>query len=426
MRRVVALACLILPIALLVPGCGNGDSSAPTPQAATGVGLKGDFSGTGPGTLLDARALPTIDKRLPAMTSISGRIEYTSTSAVTNSETTVTGTVFAPKGQPPEGGWPIIAFGHGTSGVEPDCAPSLSPDLLGLAGPVALLVQAGYVVTLTDYQGLGIDKTYHPFLEPMTEGYNLIDSVRATRKLVPDTSDRWIAAGFSQGAQAAWAANELAQTYGQGLTLLGSVALAPPLDLTFIADTAASGRLTKEQKPLYQAMLAALKNEHPDFNLDDYRHGTLKQRWDTLLNCDVIHATERERLFDEVTADDLRPSSPAATDALRSRLQEMSLPRQQATAPVLVVYGDSDPIIPVESTDGALAAACGMGDVIDIRKQPGKGHSDLDIAVALSWIADRFKDVPVTNSCAPPAPAPPSEPDATSPPVEGDASESPR
>jgi pimeloyl-ACP methyl ester carboxylesterase len=425
-----ALACLILPIALLASACGH-DSPAPRPQAETGVSLSADFTGTGPGTLLDARELPTIDRRLPAITSISGRIAYTSTSAVTNSETRVTGTVFAPKGQAPAEGWPIIALGHATSGIEPNCAPSLSPALLGLAPPVALMVQAGYVVTVTDYQGLGSDQTYHPYLEPTTEGYNLIDAVRAARKVVPDTSDRWVAAGFSQGGQAAWAANELAATYGKGLTLLGSVVLAGPIDLTSIAGTAASGGLSKEQKPVYQAILAALKNEHPDFNLDDYRHGIVKQRWDSLFHCDVIHANERNEVFDQITADDLRPSSPAATDALRRRLQEMSLPQQPATAPMLVVYGDSDPIIPVESTDGALAAACSMGDVIDIRKQPGKGHVDLDIGVALPWIVDRFEGLPVTNSCAPPLPAPPlPEPsaggDVTSQPHEADATASPR
>jgi pimeloyl-ACP methyl ester carboxylesterase len=290
---------------------------------------------------------------------------------------------------------------------------------------VVLLVQAGFVVTLPDYQGLGNDHSYHPYLEPKTEGYNMIDAVRAARKLVPDTSDRWVAAGFSQGAQAAWAANELATTYGKDLTLLGSVVLAPPLELTFIADTAAAGELNKELKPLYVAILAALKNEHPDFNLEDYRHRKAEERWDSLLQCDVIHAKEREQAFDQITADDLRPSSPEATDALRGRLQKMSLPQQATTAPTLVVYGDSDPIIPVESTSGALAAACGMGDVIDIREQTGKGHADLDIGVALTWIADRFQDLPVTNSCAPPSPAPQSEVDVT-PPDAADTTGTPR
>jgi pimeloyl-ACP methyl ester carboxylesterase len=279
-------------------------------------------------------------------------------------------------------------------------------------------------VTLPDYQGLGNDSTYHPYLEPKTEGYNMIDAVRAARKLVPDTSDRWVAAGFSQGAQAAWAADELATTYGKDLNLLGSVVLAPPLDVTFLADAAASGELTKEQKPLYPSILAALKNEYPDFNLDDYRYGKVGERWDSLIQCDVIHAKEREQAFDQITADDLRPRSQEATDALRNRLQQMSLPQQKAMSPMLVVYGGKDPIISDEATSGALAAACKMGDVIDIREQPDKGHTDLDIGVALTWIADRFQDLPVTNSCAPPAPpAPPSDDVETPQPDGADVSE---
>jgi pimeloyl-ACP methyl ester carboxylesterase len=282
---------------------------------------------------------------------------------------------------------------------------------MGLAAPVAQLVAAGYVVVLPDYQGLGNDKYYSPYLEPKTAGYNMIDAVRAARKLVPNTSERWIAAGFSQGAQAAWAANELAPSYGKGLTLLGSVALAPPLDLTFVADTAAAGGLDKDQLPIYLDILASLKNSYPDFNLDDYRHGIVKDRWDSLLQCDVLHQADRDKVFDQITPDDLRPNSVAATDALRNRLQQMSLPQQKATAPMLVVYGGKDPIISVEATSGALAAACRMGDVIDIRLQPDKGHNDLDIGVAVPWIADRFQDLPVTNSCAPPSPTKPSSAD---------------
>jgi hypothetical protein len=144
------------------------------------------------------------------------------------------------------------------------------------------------------------------------------------------------------------------------------------------------------------------------------------------MHCDVIHAGEREQVSDQTTADDLRPSSPAATDALRRHLQKMSLPQKPATAPMLVVYGDRDPIMPVESINGALAEACSMGDVIDIRKQPGKGHVDLDIAVALPWIADRFEGKPATNNCAPPLPEPSSQGDATSQPDQADATALPR
>ena len=80
---------------------------------------------------------------------------------------------------------------------------------------------------------------------------------------------------------------------GTGLNLLGSVSLAPPLDLTVFADAAAAGDLTKEQRPGFAGILAALKDEYASFNLDDYRRGIVQQQWDLLLSCDVRDADAR-------------------------------------------------------------------------------------------------------------------------------------
>ena len=38
-------------------------------------------------------------------------------------------TPLIPAGHPPPGGWPVIAWAHGTSGVARMCAPSLEKDL---------------------------------------------------------------------------------------------------------------------------------------------------------------------------------------------------------------------------------------------------------------------------------------------------------
>jgi pimeloyl-ACP methyl ester carboxylesterase len=403
MTRTMALVCLILSTAVIA-ACGRDAQAARQPAADTGMELHGDFSGSGPGTLHSAKTLPTVDLRLSEFTSIAARIEYTSSSGLTDDQTQVTGTVFAPKGKAPDGGWPVIALGHEASGIQPDCAPSVSPSLLGLAPYVTGLVKAGYVVTLPDYQGLGNNQTYHPYLDSTTEGYNLIDSVRAARKLVPDTSDRWLGIGVSQGGQAAFAANELLMNYGGELKLVGSVSLGPPLDLTPLADAAAAGQLTTEQKAALQSILASLKNEYPDFKLDDYRRGIVADKWDMLSKCDAAGADARSKVLDEVTDDDLRPSSPEAVAMLRGYLQKMSLPQGPTVAPMLVIYGDKDPFIPVEWTKGALAQACRMGDVIDIQFQPDKGNGDLDLASADPWITARFNDEPVDNSCAPPPP----------------------
>jgi pimeloyl-ACP methyl ester carboxylesterase len=396
--RSAALACVMLLAALTASGCGAGErAELPEPAAQDGMPLQGDLGGTAPGSLLSAKTLPTIDRRVKQETSVAARITYLSTSGVDGSQQSVSGTVFAPKGVPPEGGWPIIALGHATSGIRPECAPSLDPMLLDESTIVLGLVEAGYVVTMTDYQGLGLGDTYHPYLDSTTEGYNVIDSVRAARKLIPGTSNRWAGFGGSQGGQAVWAANELVQSYGADLVLVGTASYSAPLEFNGLADAAATGTLTPEQRPLLLAILASLMNQSPAFNLDDYRRGVAAQQWDLVLSCE--DNPERDQAVDQITADDLRPSTPEAVESLRGLLFKMTLPRVPAAAPVLVIYGLQDAVIPPAWNEFALDRACAMGDVVQIEVQPDRGHETVDASTAFPWLNERFRGDPPRNDC---------------------------
>jgi acetyl esterase/lipase len=396
-----ATACLVLATGIAVSGCSHPAPAKQEPSATTGMHLNADYTGAGqePGALADATTLPTIDRRLRATTSLAARIEYTSTSGITGGTEQATGAVFVPVGKAPESGWPIVAYAHSTTGIGPECAPSLSPTLLNSSTIVATLVKAGFVVTMPDYQGLGLNKTYHPYLDATTAGYNVIDAVRATRRLVPGASNRWVGLGLSQGGQATWAANELAANYNGGMALVGTVSLSPAADITGLADAAAAGTLTPEQAPALPLILSWLKKAYPDLNLDDYRRGIVQDKWDTLMACQGPKAAEREKITPQITADDLRPSSPAAVDTLRGYLQKMSLPQGPTASPMLVIYGGKDNLVPSAWTEHALTAACAMGDIIDIQTQPDKGHTDIDISSAFSWVNDRFRGVPAPNSC---------------------------
>jgi pimeloyl-ACP methyl ester carboxylesterase len=398
--RSAALACVMLLAALTASGCGAGEQAElPEPGAQDGMPLQGDFGGTAPGSLLSATTLPTIDRRVKQETSVAALITYLSTSGVDGSQQPISGTVFAPKGVPPEGGWPIIALGHAASGIRPECAPSLDPMLLNESTIVLGLVEAGYVVTMTDYQGLGLNDTYHPYLDSTTEGYNVIDSVRAARKLIPGTSNRWAGFGGSQGGQAVWAANELVQSYGADLVLVGTASYSAPLEFNGLADAAAAGALTPEQRPLLLAILASLKNQSPAFNLDDYRRGVAAEKWDLVLSCEESDNPEREQAVAQITADDLRPSTPEAVESLRGLLFKMTLPRVPAAAPALVIYGLQDALIPPAWNEFALDRACAMGDVVQIEIQPDRGHETVDASTAFPWLNDRFRGDPPRNDC---------------------------
>jgi pimeloyl-ACP methyl ester carboxylesterase len=402
MRARALLVCMVSVISLAT-GCNQRAPTdavpTPIPTPAPGMPLPGAFGGQDPGSLISAATMPTLDRRLTGASSIAARITYLSTSGVDGSRQEVSGTAFAPVGNPPDGGWPVIAYGHAAAGIRSECAPSLDPMLLGLSNTVMGLVKAGFVVTVSDYQGLGLDRAHHPFLDATTEGYNLIDSVRAARKLIPHVSDRWLAFGGSQGGQAAWAANELAPQYAPDLHIMGSASYSAPLAIDGFVDAAVDGTQTPDQRLVLLQILASLAAESPDFRLDDYRRGFASDNWDALLACKGPGVADRDELAKQLSNDDLKPANPQAADALRARLQAMSLPRLPATAPILVIYGGQDQLIPPTWTDRALDAACRKGDVIQIELQPDKGHADVAGDPAFPWINSRFAGDPPRNDC---------------------------
>jgi acetyl esterase/lipase len=393
-------------VAVCVPvlgGCARPQPPGPPPSdsqsSMSGVPVEADMSGSGPGTLKSAATLPTVDRRILKVTSLAARVVYESTSGIDGSPQLVSGSVFVPKGDPPPGGWPVIAMGHGTTGIQHDCGPSQWPSLLGAAEPVATLVNNGFLVTLPDYQGLGMDGTYHPYLDSTTVGYNMIDAVRAAHKVVPTASNRWLAVGSSQGGQASWAANELAGAYGSGLDLVGAASVSPAADVAGLADAAAAGTLTLEQASALQWLLVVLKEEHPDLDLDQYRRGIVAEKWDVLSACAGPLVAERADIAKQVTPDDLRPTTPEAVDQLRDYLTKMSLPKTRTAAPMLILYGELDKVVSPPWTDAAVRRACELGDVVEAYLVPGRGHDDIDGSLALGWIQQRFAGMEAHNSC---------------------------
>jgi hypothetical protein len=384
-----AVAAVLTCTTVVLAGC-----TAPGPDHSLpprGAALAGHYGGDLPGSLVSAESLVDLDPALRVRTSLAARITYISNSGINDSHPKVTGTVFVPKGDPPAGGWKTVALGHPATGIQPECAPSLSPTLLGLLPTVIALIDAGYLVTVSDYQGLGSRDAAHPFLDSTTEGHNLIDSVRAARDLVPAASDTFAVWGEGQGGQAAWAANELVADYNGKTKMVGAAAQAPTAALDWLADAAAAGTLTHDQQLVLQQFLASLKREYNDFNVDAYRHGVVKDNWDVLSACWGDAVRDRARVVGQIGPDDLRPDSADATEALRGYLQKTSLPQAPTKSPMLVIPGDGGGLIPWAQTAAALAPACAMGDVIHVGAPQGED--------VVSWINDRFNAVPPRNDC---------------------------
>lgn len=360
------------------------------PQPVEGA----DLSGSGPGTLVSAMTMPEFSRSPQGSQLNAARVVYRSTNGDTGEPTVVSGAVFTPGGSAPVGGWPVVAFGHGTLGIDEPCAPSLSATLLGLTDWVVRLTELGFAVAFADFQGLG-SPGIHPYLDARTAGLNMIDSVRALRHTFTDISERWAAIGGSQGGGAVWAVGEQAGSYSPELLPRGVLALAPVADVAGLVDKALDGSLTKEQVAALVLIVESLARLHPDIDRDDYRHGLAAENWDILIACsgDLVHT--REDVIDRLSSDDVRPRSPEAADRLRTYLRQWALPQQRLAAPMSVVYGGEDEYIDPQWTTDALARACELGGRVVWDFQPDKGHGDLEVADQLGWLAERLEGLPM-------------------------------
>ncbi len=173
----------------------------------------------GPGTARRAR-------------SINENVLYTSRSPQ-GERIAVSGSISIPKGKAPKGGWPVITWAHGTTGVADVCAPSrnnnASPakDYISYINPILSdWLKAGYAVMRTDYEGLGTPGP-HPYLIGKSEARSTLDIIRAARQFDPAIGKRYVIAGHSQGGHAALFAAGNASKWTPDLKLRGTMAYAP-------------------------------------------------------------------------------------------------------------------------------------------------------------------------------------------------------
>ncbi|WP_373863365.1 lipase family protein [Rhodococcus marinonascens] len=386
-------------VALTACGTEGATMSPPAGVSVAAPAVSAAPIGDQRGAVTSQNPVPGIDAAITALGATATRVVYRSTSGVDGSGSEVVGTVFTPTGTAPEGGWPVVTVGHGTTGVTDECAPSSSPTLLGTTSVVAPLLQQGYVVTVSDYQGLGTGGP-HPYLEPNSAAYDLIDAVRAARNVVPEASTRWAAIGISQGGQASWSAAEHADEYGDGLEFVGSANLSPAADLSGIVSDGTADQLSLPQKMLLPYLLEGLQVLHPELNSDDYMRGALADNPTVTLSCLSAKLSEKFTIATQLAPSDTGPQTEAAAERMKGWLEDIALPKTGAAGPMLVVVGERDNLILPQWTSNAVNKACALGDVIEFESHPAEGHADRRaVPGAVQWIADRFSGVPAPDNC---------------------------
>lgn len=322
------------------------------------------------------------------------RVMYVSTT-VSTTPVAVTGLVIVPRGTPPTGGFPVVAWGHGTNGMATQCAPSANvvSTTAGVPEVNALLAQ-GWVVTASDYQGEGTPGPL-PYLVGEIAARDTVDLVRSVQHLAPaHTSRRYVVWGHSEGGQTALFSLHIAATYAPTVDLLGVVAGAPPSQFALIYT------FLKTSPFRFYLLMAAVGFEKA--------YGPKKARLGQVLTrtgLSLVHVvTQGCFTYDAVKIDKypltkLVKKNPFDIPAWRALL-EANDPEYFSSAvgaPLLIIQGGADTQVPVISTQLLAQHLCSVGQDVERWIYPGMTHTAVitaSVGDMVHWISDRFAGVP--------------------------------
>jgi dipeptidyl aminopeptidase/acylaminoacyl peptidase len=325
------------------------------------------------------------------------RILYYSQS-IAGADIAVSGTVVIP-GQPsPAGGYPIATWAHATDGLAAQCAPSLQ--VTPTAPYTAQLLDAGMIVASTDYPGLGTPGI-HPYLVGQSEGQAVLDAARAARNLVDGAaSDSVIIFGHSQGGQAALFAGQIANSYAPDLFVVGVVAAAPVSNVSdFGPDVPGTN---SDPLSAYAVMaLYAWSLSYGDLPLSSVLTPSAISTTPAL---NQICSDQVTDTYAGVPTDQIFLPGWKNNPAVQAHVTENQPGVAATSAPILVVQGTSDALIPYASTTALVNdRLCGIQhDTVEYMAFQGANHGTvvgLAQSDVLQWIAARFAGAPAPDTC---------------------------
>ncbi|MBL0922892.1 MAG: hypothetical protein IBJ12_00290 [Sphingomonadaceae bacterium] len=330
------------------------------------------------------------------------RIRYSGTSDRGAVEE-MTAMVVAPVGTPSRMGRPVLAWTHGTWGVDDKCTPSASPNFFTATPALADMIARGFAVVAPDYAGLGTPQP-HPYLVGTSTAYSVLDAVRAARSVAEAGAGSHFAVwGESQGGHAALWTGQLTRQHAPELTLVGVAAAAPPTDLI--------ENLTGGTDPSVRAFLTAFTahswSQHFGISLR-----TLGSR----STGDLINHLGRNNCV--TLGAKPRIGTMIGVAVLRARLKNVDLgriapwkdiARDNSPAPInygvpfLIAQNDADTIVSPAVTKDFARKLCRNGGrvrYVAINSKGGHPTSAADSAnETLDWIGARFAGDPAPTDC---------------------------
>ena len=397
-RTVVALALVAGLAAAALPAVASG-ASARAPRALPSFyQVPKTLPSKVPGALIRSQSQP-----VAGLNGKAWLVMYVS-QANKGKAVPVTGYVVVPNGPAPKGGWPVVAWDHGTNGMADVCAPSLA---IGSSDvPLALInsfLAKKWAFVASDYQGEGTPGLM-PYIVGASAAQDTVNLVKAALK-VPgaSTSKVWVDWGHSEGGQTAMFVDHIGATYGKGLHLKGVVAGAPPSQFSLL-----NAFLKTSPFAFYILMVAFGFNAYYGNTaapLDAVLTPTAKAMLPDIATlpanasqCTSILASAVAAYVNAKNFGALQKADPYTVPAWKKLIlaNDPESFKVKSTVPLLIIQGGKDEQIPVVSTSILYNHLCGLGQVAQRWIYPNQSHAGV-IAPSfndmLKWIGDRFAGV---------------------------------
>ncbi len=325
-------------------------------------------------------------------------MEYT-TVASDGRTVPVTGTLAIPHGEPPKGGWPIVAWAHGTTGNAPQCAPSSFAKPDGEQRMLDTWVAAGYAVVQTDYEGDGTPGI-HPYFVAEAAMRDVTDSVRAARIIDPQIGTRWIVMGHSEGGAAALSTAAYAAKWAPELKLLGAISYAPGSHLSAILLNNVPYTDPLKYFLFIPMMIEGMATEDPQLHVADlFSAKGMAMLPDLQRECNWTLAKEPKW-------SQIPPPTFFMKDADFTRLlqdyRKNEPTRLHISVPVLLLQGTVDTVVSPSMTADLDLGLCRRGGHIEYETVAGVDHFTLlrrTVPRTLLWAARRFSGLPAKENC---------------------------
>jgi len=316
-----------------------------------------------------------------------------------------TGEVMLPWGKMPAGGWPVISWAHGTSGLGDACAPSKIGPALRARDFYYLQqwLKQGYAIVASDYVGLGTPGLM-PYLDGRTTAHNVVDMVKAGRGFArahlparQQLARKWVVIGQSQGGGAAiYTARWATQYGGRWLDYRGAVGTGTPAYiedyLLPLGPEAPPSALTPGITEYMAYIFAGLRYVHPELGINSILTDEGK-KW--LDRAAVACSNQFEKELDGVVIGDWFTQPVATLPNFRAiTMDYLGMPETGHDKPFFMGHGVQDTDVPIAQTLRYVAVLEANGQPVEFHAYPGTDHNTTlkaSLPDSIPFVKARFK-----------------------------------